>query len=157
MYFFWLGQPTASWYLLLATLFHAILRCSKTDFIVSSTCCAKLFILLPMIYVACSHLLYAFYVLIYICIYHSTYIEGDFLFPLLVLWFISRLKSSRFKAWFTLISSLFPFCLISFFFYIFLLIIVGSRLARKMILRARINFIFSSWRFSSGPGSLLLT
>lgn len=72
MYFLWLGQPGASRYL--ATLQRRpashFVRFSKAGFIVSSTCCAKLFILLPMIYVACSHLLYAFYVLIYIEIFY---------------------------------------------------------------------------------------
>lgn len=72
MYFFWLGQPGASRYLATLQRRHAshFVRFSKAGFIVSSTCCAKLFILLPMIYVACSHLLYAFYVLIYIEIFY---------------------------------------------------------------------------------------
>lgn len=71
-YFLWLGQPSASRYLATLQRRHPshFVRFSKAGFIVSSTCCAKLFILLPMIYVACSHLLYAFYVLIYIEIFY---------------------------------------------------------------------------------------
>lgn len=64
-----------------------------------------------MIYVACSHLLYAFYVLIYIEIFYFF----SFFFVVLVLWFISLLKSSRFKAGLALILSYVPFFSTSFF------------------------------------------